>query len=1172
MKNGLVKEFWREIKGSINRFISILLIVFLGVGFFVGVKAASPSMKYSADKFFRSNNLMDFKLMSEFGFQKDDIKAIESVEGVLQVRPAYTTDLMVKMGTSNNVVRIHSLPESYGDDSKIINEVNVVEGRLPEKSGECVVESSQQFDNAYSIGDVVEVESPDKDKELDTLVKKSKYTVVGLIESPQYISFDRGVSQVGNGTILYYMMILPEDFAYSRYTELYVTTTASRDNASTFSDKYKDDIDVFKSEFARIGEERLKINRDEIIAEGSKKIKEGKDKLEREKKAAEEKFKQALDEIEAGKKELSEKEEQLKEAENKLKDAETQIKAARNKLAASEREYNKAKKDYEKQISEGQKKIDDGYKQYEDGLKKYNEAYEEYQNTKDDAAAKIAQGKEDLKNLSYVLQILNNVRNALNTVPPDEAAEIARNAFEILKEYNKNLPPEDKIPQDKLNELERILGEGTTDYASAIRELNMVTDELQKKYDEGVIQIAEAEKQLSEAEGKFAAEKKKLDDSKAQLDAAQKKLNSEKTSGAAKLASAKKQIDAAKNKLAASEREYNEGKAKLEQGRKDLEEGKEKIKKAEEALEASKKDADEKFREAEKEIKLKEKELNSLSKGKWYNFTRFDNPGFQSFADDAKRIDGIASIFPLFFFIVAALVCLTTMTRMVEEQRTQIGTLKALGYSNISVIAKYFYYALFAALTGSILGAAVGLVTLPKIIFKAYKAMYMLPAFHVDFSWLVVLVALVGALLCTSTVAVFVAARELKGEPATLMRPKAPKNGKHILLEKIPFIWKRLNFTSKVTVRNIIRYKARFIMTVLGIAGCTALILAAYGLKDSISVVVPKQYGEIYTFDSMLTLKYDGQLSEMKDLKESLEKDNSFASNMFIQQTIMSGSSNKADDIEVRLFVPESQELFSEFVNLKDADNGHSVELTGDSVIITEKMAKLLGVGRGDTVRLTEDDGDYEVVVSDIVENYVYNYVYILPETYKKISGKEVVYNNIFSKLSEEGLKDQDQVAEKWLKNYNVLAVTFTSSLIDNFNDIITSLNNVVIVMIICAAALAFVVLYNLTNINVAERLREIATIKVLGFTEAESSNYVYRENIVLSVIGIAVGLIMGIFLSFFIVSTIEMDMVMFGRKIKALSFIFAGAFTLLFTLFVNISMYSRINNISMVESLKSVE
>lgn len=1097
MSNGFKKVFFRQIKDTKSRFISILLISALGVGFFVGVKAASPSMKYSADKFFDKNNLMDFRIMSDFGFVDDDIKALEDIKGVKQVMPSYWSDLLVKDGDANDVVRFHSVPESKAKETPI-NQLKVVEGRLPQSSGECVVESNQNTSKNYKIGDTVEVISPNEDTEITDIVKTNTFTVVGLVESPQYISFDKGISQVGDGSLLSYIMILASDFTYSRYTEVYVTVDTPKTCDSSFDKEYSDYIEEFTSKIENVADVQIEANRKQIVEEANESINSAKAQLEKQKQEQQAKLDEAA-------KEISDAENEIASNEQKIKDGEAEIEAGEAKIASSEAQI----ADGWNQIAAGEQQLQAGIEEYNAAVDEYNEFYSQYESQREVGQAQIDSGREQVEKFQAML-----------------------NALESM-----NITDDEQIQQQ--------------------------INSLQQQLNAAEAQIVAGEQLLAEADYEIAAAKQQLDASAAQIQASENEIENEKQN----LVNAEAELEQGKQEIEKNKKEIEAGKAEIEEGKVKLEDSKKKLEEGQKAF-------DDKFKLAENNIKQKENEIASLSSGKWYIFTREDNPGYTSFAQDADRIDGIASIFPLFFFIVAALVCLTTMTRMVEEERTQIGTFKALGYENKTIAAKYFLYAFFATILGSILGTILGLLILPENIFHAYDVMYKIPYFSIKVSIPIIIIAIIVALLSTCTVAYIVANNELKLNPATLMRPKAPKQGKRILLEKIPFIWKRMNFSSKVTTRNIFRYKARFIMTVLGVAGCTALILAAYGLKDSISVVVPKQYGQIFTYDTMMNLKYEGTMDEKQNLESVIKSDNRIKSNLMVKQSIFNGgSNNEKDSVQVRLFVPESLEDFSNFVNLIDKKDGKDIELTNDNVVITEKLAKLLDLNVGDTISLFDDgDTNVELKIDGIAENYVYNYVYMSKELYEEKFGENLKLNAVLLKLTEDGKAHEDQVAEDWLEEGEILVVTSTSYLISNFEDMIKSLNSVVVLMIICAAALAFVVLYNLTNINVAERMREIATIKVLGFTDKESANYVYRENIVLSIIGIVLGLVIGIFLSNYIVSTIEMDMVMFGRNIKLLSFIYAAALTLVFTLLVNVAMYRKINNISMVESLKSVE
>ena len=1172
MNNSLVKLFIRQIKNTKSRFLSIMVIVALGVGFFVGVKGASPSMKYSADKFFKENNLMDYKIMSTYGFREEDVKALKNMKGIQSVMPSYSTELLVKSNETEVVVKVHAMPKAYdNNDKKVINEVNITEGRLPKKSGECVLGKDGYTSATYKIGDKIKLVHYDENANIEDILKVQDYTIVGFVDSPQYISYDKGVSTIGNGNIAFYMMILPEDFNYKRYTEVYLKSTISDKYNSYFDEGYKNDIEKYKFEIEIVGDKSLKDNYNDILKEANKQLDDAIEKFQKEKEKAEKEIKDAEDKLKLGKEEIGKKEALLAEGEKKLSDGYDKLENGKLEIRQGEQVLSNAIENYNRQVEDGENKIEEGRRKYTENLNEYNTKYDQFKVMKSKAEEEISEGKRQLEEEKLVIDALQNLYDTLienKDITCDEVDDIVseiKSMYDLTEEQIKIL--DDITSGIKL----LIINNEITE--EALEPLKSKITDLTSKYDEGVKKIEEGEKQLKDAEDKFLVMKTALDDLDRKLLDAEDELNNKKIAGANEIENSKRKISDGKNQVALGEQEYANKKLELEKGRTQLIQAKDTIRKSEEELEKSKNEAEEKFKLAEDEIEQKKKEVKNIEIGKWYILTNEDDTGFTSFVQDADRIDGIASVFPLFFFIVAALVCLTNMTRMVEEERTEIGTLKALGYENKSIIGKYFFYALLASMVGSIIGIAVGLVTLPRTIFSAYDAMYKLPQFYVKVNIGIILIAILGALLSTCTVAYVVASRELKLNSAMLMRPKAPKKGKRILLEKIPFIWNRVNFSAKVTIRNILRYKARFIMTVLGVAGCTALILAAYGLKDSISGIISKQYGEIFNYDAMIKLKSDGTLKEKESLLDNLSLDKRFKSSILINQTIMDSNSDKVkDNIQVRMVIPESISSLPEYIKLKDFNSDKNIEFNSKSVVITEKLAKLLDVKVGDEINIKSENVQIDLNVTDIAENYIYNYVYISPNLYENKVHEEIKFNTILSKFNNNKSINEDSIAEDWLKQNDVLVITFTSYVIDSFQDMISSLNFVVIIMIVCAAALACVVLYNLTNINIAERLREIATIKVLGFTDGESANYVYRENMILSVIGIMLGLIIGVFLSSYIVGSIEMDIVMFERKVNAISFIYATAFTLVFSILVNIFMYRKINNISMVESLKSIE
>ena len=628
MTSSLKKVFFRQIKDTKSRFISILLIVALGVGFFVGVKAASPSMKYSANKFFQSNNLMDYKIMSDYGFQNDDIKALEALTGVSQVMPSYSADLLVNNEGSNNVVRVQAVPE-VSDGKQPINELKVVEGRLPQKSGECVVESNSDTSIKYETGDTIELLSPSDDKKITDIVKTSSFKIVGFVESPQYIAFDKGITQVGDGSILNYMMISAKDFAYSRYTEVFLCVDKPKKYQSSFEEDYKSYIADYSSKLASLGVERVEVNKEEIVTQANEKIDSARKEIDAQKADA-----QA--DLDNGKKQVEEAEAAIAEKEQEIIDGEAQIQAAEQQLADSEAKV----ADGWNQLAAGEAQLNEGINEYNAGVEQYNAAYSEYMAQREAGEAQ-----------------LNQAQAQLDTYGP------------------------------LINGLQEIIDNGGV--LSSV--LQSQFDSYIIQYNDAVAQVEAGKQMIADADNQIAAAKAQLDSSAAQIQAGQNEINTQK----ANLTAAEKQIADGKAQLEQSKAQIADGKVQLENGKKQLEESKAK-------LEEGQKEFDTQFSLAEEELNQKLKEIENLSNGKWYIFTRDDNPGYTSFAEDATRIDGIASVFPLFFFIVAALVCLTTMTRMVEEERTQIGTFKALGYENKTIAAKYFFYAFLAAITVSI--------------------------------------------------------------------------------------------------------------------------------------------------------------------------------------------------------------------------------------------------------------------------------------------------------------------------------------------------------------------------------------------------------------------------------------------------------------------------------------
>ena len=525
------------------------------------------------------------------------------------------------------------------------------------------------------------------------------------------------------------------------------------------------------------------------------------------------------------------------------------------------------------------------------------------------------------------------------------------------------------------------------------------------------------------------------------------------------------------------------------------------------------------------------------------------------------------------FFVIATLISLTTMSRMVEEERTEIGTLKALGYNNLQIMMKYIIYSFLASSIGGFLGACFGLKFFPYVIISMYQMMYDINKLIIEFNIYYAILGIGIMTFCIVGASVYTAIKELKSTPNELMRPKAPKPGKRVLLEKIPFIWNKLNFTQKVTIRNMFRYKKKFLMTVIGIMGCTALIITGFGLKDSISKIMDYQYVDIYNYDILIGIKNSLTEDEINELNNSIENRDEIENT--IKVYITSNEAHNQDfDVDTQILVVQNSDTLKKVINLKDLKTGNELILNDNEVIITDKLSQLLKVKIGDEIKLSDsDDNEYYVKVGGIAEHYISHYIYMTDNLYKKIYNKDVSSNIIFAqykeKLSEE---DEYKLSKELLDNSKVSSVTLTSYLMKTMDDTLNAMNYVVYILIISAGLLAFIVLYNLANVNISERIRELATIKVLGFYDREVYNYVTREIILLTAIGILLGVIFGYFLNMFILSTCEINLLRFKRIVTPLSIFISCIITVVFTMIVNFITYFSLKKIDMIESLKSVE
>ena len=1068
----LNKDNIKEIKNSFKRFVSILVIVLLGVGFFAGIKATSPDMQETLNKYYEDNNVFDVEVISTLGLTNSDIEEIRKIDGVEEVEGAYSTDAIVSIGENEYVAKLHTLPEN-------INKIDIVQGRLPQSENECVVEERFIEGTGKNIGDTIEFNIEDNE-EGENVLNINKMIIVGTIKSPLYISNERGSSQLGAGKINYYVYLPKEVINSDIYTELYICINS--ENLSSFSNKYDDKIEVLKNNIEEIADVRKEARYNELKDEANAEV----DKAQKE-----------LDDKKA------EAQQQIDEAQAEIDNAKNELEDARNKISDSESELKTSRQKANNEFASAENKIAEAKSEIESKEKALENAKAELSNKTSEAEAGIASIEEGISQIDENIVMLEQQKEQLEA-----------------------------------------MGQDTTQIQNAIQEANNKKIELQN-------QKTSIQNQLDDAKAQIESGEKQLNDAKQQLEEQENTLNSEKNSTYRQLANAQSEIDKAKQELVDGENEIKEGESELE---------------------TKKQEAQQEIDEAQAKIDDARDKVNEIKKPDWYILDRDSNTGYVSYSQDTERIANIGKVFPVVFFVVAALISLTSMTRMVEEQRTQIGTLKALGYNKLQIASKYILYALSATVIGSILGMFVGFYTIPVVIFNMYRMMYDVPEFIQEFNSVYAIGGLVIALLCTVGATIYSCTRELRSTPSVLMRPKAPKVGKKVLLERINFIWSRLKFTQKVTVRNIFRYKKRFLMTIIGIAGCTALIVAGFGLRGSVGRLIPLQYGEIFKYDLSISFNDDTSREDIDESFKNIEnlEEIEKAIKINLQYIDILDKNNKND---IQLIIPENVNEFNNYVMLQNEKTKDNYILNDEGVIITQKLSELLDINIGDTIKIeNSNDVVADVKVVGITRNYLMHYMYMSPEFYNKIYGENVKYNTIYTIDKSLSREQEDILGKKILENSNVSNISFISVTKGLFDDVMKNMIFVVFILIISAGLLAFVVLYNLSNVNISERIRELATIKVLGFYNKEVYKYVGRETTILTIIGIVVGLVAGYFLNSFIIKTCELDILMFDPTIEFTSYLYSVLLTVIFTIIVNITTYFALKKINMVESLKSIE
>lgn len=1033
----LIKDLFREIKLTKNRFISILLITLLGVCFFVGLRVIGPQMEYTANKYFEDTNLYDINFVSTYGFNNKDIEAIKSNKFTKYIFPAYTTDLLLDLNKKQTVAKAYGMPEKKEQN---MMQYELIQGREPKKNDECIVSENYLKFNKYKIGDTFTVENYDSIK-----IKSKKLKIVGSANWSNYITDDDyGTSTLGSGKIDTFIILKEDAFDSDVYTNLYITLNNTA-NLNCFDEKYEDTINDYKEHIKTTTNKRAEERLKEEKNKANKKIKKAENKLEKNKKDTYQKLNKAKTALNNGKEELKN---------NKL--------TLNNKKQTAKEEFNKAQINLDNAKNE---------------IKKNNEKLEKSKAELNKAKQELDKGKKDF----------NNFLNSLSEEEKLQLKDVIENKQKELDEAGKKIKISENTLKNSENELQYYIS-----------------------------QIKEADKELNLSRKKAKQEFKNAEE---------------------KIHSAETEIDEGYNS-------YNKNKNK----------------------------ADTEFEKAQKEIKKAKQEVADLEKVKWYTLDRTSNESYFSYAQNSKKITSLAKVFPIIFFLVAALVCLTTMTRMVEEKRTELGILKALGFNKWQISIKFILYAFLASFIGSIIGLIIGFTFVPTIIYEAYRILYKTPdLINVIYPSYILLSLFIGV-LCTVLSAYFACNTDLREVTANLLRPKVMKSGKKTFLEKVPTIWNKISFKWKITIRNLIRYKKRLIMSVVGIGACCGLLIAAFGIRYSISSIVNLQYNNIWNYNMETSLKIDLSESKIKSIKKEINADPEVKeSKLFFSDNY--NLVTKKKDYSLSLMVPIDKSAVNNYIHFSDYNNEDKLSLPKNGVLITSRLSEIAGIKKGDIIKIKDmNDKEYSVPVTAIVNNYVYHYIFLSEDYYESITGEDLKPNLILSRLNHNNEKTYNNISEKLLKNDNINSINFNQRIADNFANQLDSMDFVIVVIIIAAGMLAFVVMFNLDNINVSERTREIATIKVLGFYNNEVNFYIVRENIILNILGIILGCVIGKYFHKYLIDTVSVDFVQFYGGIELSSYIYGIIFTIIFAFIVNIFLKKTLKKINMVESLKSVE
>ncbi|MBR0403821.1 MAG: FtsX-like permease family protein [Eggerthellaceae bacterium] len=1085
MRSAFNKEILRSISGSAARFVAIVLISFLGAGFYAGLRMAAPDMRIAGDEFFDGAGLYDVAVVSTLGFDDESVELLRSVEGVGGVMPVRHVDAMAIVGESSYAASVESLPlksaqasdtsdgvHSLTDDRDYLNRPILEQGCWPASDTECVIGIDAALELGISVGDEItlaeEAKSDDSDDKSDDdsddadgdderMLAKTDLTVVGFVSSPAFCASSMlGTTSLGTGEVELYLYTGDDTFDTDLpYTMVYLEVPAAA-SALWDSSDYENSVAEVMERIEELAPTLAKKRYDTVFDEAQEELDDAWDEYLEERTDAEDEIDDAYDELVDAHAELVDARAELDDAAKDIRSGRSELEKARKKLVSA---YDELKKSH-KQLESSHKQLDASYSQ-----------------------------------LQQTHEQLEEMRQAIEAGVINDPQSLAQYEYAVA-EYEKGLAKYEA---------------GLETYTKGLA-----------KYEAGLAEYEKGKKEYEKGVANYKEGLVKYNDGVA---------------------------------------EYNDGVAEYNDGVAEYEDGIE--------------EAYEEFDDAERELADAQVDINDIDYPEVFVIDRTKNAGAASLSSDAEGIDQIALFLPYFFFLVAALVALTSMTRMVEEERLNIGTHKALGYGKARITSKYLIYGALASGVGSALGTVALGKMLPWFILVSYGISYAVPVYPTPID-MGLAIRGVGCSVGITLLATWLsAASTLRSRPATLMLPRAPKAGKRIFLERIQPLWSRMSFSQKVTARNLLRYKRRFFMAVIGVSGCTALLLIGFGLRDAIGGIVDKQYEVLTSYDAIVRVDDEIEGRQRGAIEASLAKDD-VESCLWVADFNLIAEGGE-DDLRIEVVVPSDSERLEDFVTLRDRETGDPVELGGNRIVLTEKAAKVIGVQAGDTVILYDENdvGDKtgdgrSFVVGGVTENYLGHFAYLLPQGYEEAFGEEATFNVAYAKLADE--VNKASFSARLLALAGVDTVSFVSDKMATYEGMLDVMNKLIFLIMALSAALAFVVLYNLTNINITERIREIATLKVLGFTRSEANAYIFREIMVMSLIGALFGCVLGVPLTLYIAEAAETANMMFARAIEPMSFVFSFVLTILFTVLVMFTMRGKLARVNMVESLKSIE